>query len=245
MPIPQEDIRALCEEKYGGDLSAPMDADIARLAQGEPLAYVIGTQPFLGLSISLDSRPLIPRPETEWWTEEAVCHIGTRPLKVLDLCAGSGAIGCAVLRHCPNAQVTFVELNKQHQETIKKNISLNALDASRATIFIGDLFTPVQHQTFDVILTNPPYIPRARTLPVSVTQYEPSEALFADSDGLSVISRIAKEVGQHLSSQGEVWVECDIEHIKKAEELFREQGATRTEIRTDPYGRERLLVAYY
>ncbi len=245
MPIPQEDIRALREEKYGGDPSTPKDADIARLEQGEPLAYVIGTQPFLGLSISLDSRPLIPRPETEWWTEEAIHRIGESPLKVLDLCAGSGAIGCAVLKHCPNARVTFVELYKQHQETIEKNISLNALDATRATVVIGDLFTPVQDQTFDVILTNPPYIPCTRTLPASVAQYEPSEALFAEDDGLSVISRIAEHARHYLSPQGEVWVECDIEHIKRAEELFREQGATRAEIRTDPYGRERLLVAYY
>jgi len=97
MNIPREDIEALRREKYAGAKDANMYDDLVRLAHGEPLAYVIGTQPFLGLTLHLDSHPLIPRPETEWWTELLIAHIGTKKLSVLDLCAGSGAVGLAVL----------------------------------------------------------------------------------------------------------------------------------------------------
>src|SRR6266481_7254990 len=91
--IPREDIAALVRDKYGGIENAPeLEADLARLASGEPLAYVIGWIPFLGVRVRLDSHPLIPRPETEWWTNELIAHLherfDTRPFHLLDLCAG-------------------------------------------------------------------------------------------------------------------------------------------------------------
>lgn len=245
MSIPEKDIRALREEKYHGDPTKDITEDLRRLSEGEPLAYVIGTQPFLGLTIHLDSHPLIPRPETEWWTEEAVSHIGTRALSVLDLCAGSGAIGCAVLKHCPNARVTFVESEERHRATILKNITSNNLDQGRADIRMGDLFTPLHNNAFDVILTNPPYIPDTRTLPDSVGNYEPLEALFAGDKGLSLISRICSDISHYLQRNGEMWLECDSEHAQEAKALCEKGGAREVVIRTDPYGRERLLVAYY
>jgi release factor glutamine methyltransferase len=107
--------RQLLDEKYAGNAAAEgFKDDRKRLAAGEPLAYVIGWQPFLGLKIYLDSRPLIPRPETEWWTEELIKHLNERfgdaPFRLLDLCAGSGAIGIAVLAMMPGARVSFGEL---------------------------------------------------------------------------------------------------------------------------------------
>ena len=104
MELSTEDYRALVRDKYDGDQHADLSADIARLAQGEPLAYVIGWQPFLGLSIDLSTRPLIPRPETEWWTElliqELKKQFPSAPFTLLDLCSGSivriSCIGCPV-----------------------------------------------------------------------------------------------------------------------------------------------------
>src|SRR4051812_37967220 len=121
-----QDIELLARDKYDGDASRITQEDRARLAAGEPLAYVIGWVPFLGLSIGLDTHPLIPRPETEWWTEELVGRLrerfGARPFKLLDLCAGSGAIGLAVLKELPGAQVSFAELSPEHTELILRNI---------------------------------------------------------------------------------------------------------------------------
>jgi release factor glutamine methyltransferase len=238
------DSEALVREKYAGDESAKgVTEDIARLRSGEPLAYVIGNIPFLGLTISLDSHPLIPRPETEWWTEELTKHIGNRTVSLLDLCAGSGAIGLAVLKHCPNARVSFGELAPEHAQTIQKNIELNGLDASRADIRIGNLFTPFAHERYDFIATNPPYIPETRTLDTSVTAHEPREALFAGTDGLDIIRSIAQEAPAHLTETGELWMECDISNIATAQELAL-QTFPEVNIRTDQYGRERVIVAH-
>src|SRR4051812_44190308 len=113
--ISREDIAALIRDKYqGNDRDERFDADCARLAEGEPLDYVIGWIPFLDLRIRLDSHPLIPRPETEWWTNELIAHLherfGDSAFAFLDLRAGSGAIGLSVLSTFPNAEVSFAEL---------------------------------------------------------------------------------------------------------------------------------------
>ena len=239
------DLELLARDKYEGVASQITAEDRARLALGEPLAYVIGWVPFLGLSIHLDSHPLIPRPETEGWAEELTREIGNRPLRVLDLCAGSGAIGLAILSRCPRATVYFGEVSDAHADLIRKNLTVNDLDPSRAVIAVGDLLRPFPYQKFDMIATNPPYIPEARPLPESVAAFEPTEALFAGGDGLELIRRIARNAPHHLARGGEVWLEADVENIHDAATELALRGASRTTIKTDPYGRERLVLAYY
>lgn len=240
---------ALIRDKYQGDRSADLSADLARLEAGEPLAYVIGWIPFLGLRIDLTSHPLIPRPETEYWTEVLIERLkkrfGDTPFSFLDLCAGSGAIGLAVLKALPNAHVGFGELELAHTQLILKNIEMNGLDQSRAVIRRGNLFAPFFDEEFDVIATNPPYVPSERVLDESVTAYEPAGALYAGPRGLDLITRIAREAPRHLAEDGELWMECDIENIETAQSLVLEGGASRVDIRTDQYGRPRTLVGYY
>lgn len=245
-----EDIDLLIRDKYSGDKTAVTSEDLARLSSGEPLAYVIGWMPFLGLRIYLDSRPLIPRPETEWWVEAFINETKVRdteqsPLRILDLCAGSGAIGLAVLKAFPFAHVSFAELSPSHTAQIEKNLQVNNLDASRATIRSSDVFSAFPTETWDIILCNPPYIPSTRVLESSVTDFEPSEALFAGLDGLDLIRRISAEVPGHLSSPGEVWMECDIANIAESAGLLTKAGSEGVEIRTDQYGRPRIVVGYF
>jgi release factor glutamine methyltransferase len=237
---------------------------MTRLAAGLPLAYVIGYQPFLGLKIYLDSHPLIPRPETEWWTEQLLAEVGGRMKKVwpseargsedflkaapdlrfLDLCAGSGAIGCAALARLPGAQVYFGELDPAHEATIAKNVRENGLDTRRAHARIGDLFEPFGDTRFDLIAANPPYIPAGRRLPESVAAHEPAQALYAGTDGLDLIRRIAAGLPAHLADGGVAWVECDEGHAERALELFAAQGL-RAEIRTDQYEIPRVIVVSF
>ncbi len=238
--------RWLLDEKYGGDASAEgFKTDKRRLARGEPVAYVIGWQPFLGLRIYLDSRPLIPRPETEWWTSQLMSKIsGTHELRFLDLCAGSGAIGCVALAKIPQARVYFGEIDAAHKPTIQKSIELNGLDGARAEVGIGDLFEPFGTLRFDVIAANPPYIPSGRKLAVSVAQYEPGEALYAGADGLDLIRRILTELPEWLAPSGMAWIEIDSAQANAAQELASGAGL-RGEIRTDQYGVPRLLVVSF
>jgi len=233
----------LLDEKYGGKETAEYEADRRRLASGEPLGYVIGWQLFLGLKIYLDSKPLIPRPETEWWTEQLLAHVGRRTsyMRFLDLCAGSGAVGCTALKTLPYMKVFFGEIDAAHEKTILRNISENRLDASHADIRIGDLFKPFGDMQFDVIAVNPPYIPAARELPTSVTDYEPHQALFAGADGLDLIRRLAEELPKHLATGGQAWVECDTAHAAAACALFQAQGFS-AEIKNDQYDQPRVIV---
>lgn len=215
--------------------------------EDEPEAYTIGWLPFLGLKIYLDFKPLIPRQETEFWAEQLINHVGTYDvptLKFLDLCAGSGAIGCAMLARLPNAQVYFGEIDRAYEATILKNIRENNLDETRAHVSIGDLFAPFGDIKFDIIAANPPYIPYGRELPSSVADYEPSIALRSGVDGLDLMRRIALELPKHLAKDGVAWVECDSPAAAAAAGLFTAQGLT-AEIRTDQYGAPRIIVVSY
>lgn len=245
MEVPRADVEALIREKYAGDREAPgVAGDRARLGSGEPLAYVIGTQPFLGLSIGLESKPLIPRPETEWWAELLCERIGNEPLRILDLCAGSGAIGLAVLKHCPNALVSFADIEPRHSAQIRMNLEENGLDSSRADIRTGDLFEPFTDPSvsFDIVAANPPYIPDHRMLDASVTDYEPSVALFSGTDGLDLIRRVVTETPAFAP---ELWLECDESNADAAASLCLEAEARRADVRTDQYERPRLVVSYW
>jgi len=269
-----KDEQWLLDEKYDGKKTEAYEADKKRLAKGEPLAYVIGSQPFLGLTIHLDDRSLIPRPETEWWTEQLLesvrtqkfpdvsQHDGARHSKFLarnyacpeisaparitflDLCAGSGAIGCAALARLLNARIYFGELDATLEATIRKNIRENNLDESRADVRIGDLFEPFAGIQFDVIAANPPYVPVGRTLPPSVADYEPTLALYAGEDGLAIIRRIAEELPRRLAPGGVAWIECDSAHAAAACALFKALGFSAL-IRTDQYNKPRLLVVSF
>jgi release factor glutamine methyltransferase len=240
-----KDEQWLLDEKYNGkETSAGYETDKKRLVIGEPLGYVIGWQPFLNLKIYLDSRPLIPRPETEWWAEQLLEKISSTDLKFLDLCSGSGAIGCAALAKLPNAEVYFGEIDPAHQATIQKNIRENKLDESRAHIYIGNLFEPFGDMKFDVISANPPYIPIDRVLPVGVADYEPSLALFAGADGLDLVHRIAAALPERLNKGGVAWIEIDSEHVEASRELFTLQGF-KAEIRNDQYAKPRIIVVSF
>ena len=239
----------LITDKYAGNASLVTQEDKDRLASGEPLAYIIGWIPFLGLRVHLDTHPLIPRPETEWWTEQLIAHLkekyADKPFTFLDLCAGSGAIGLAILKNFPHARVSFGEIVSEHAQLIQKNIEINDLDAYRADIATGDLFAPFSDTAFDIVATNPPYIPQDRVLERSVSAFEPGTALYAGPDGLTTIRVIAKDAKKHMKEGGELWMEADIENVKRAGELLAHQGALLTLIQNDHYARPRVVIAYY
>jgi len=231
----------LLTEKYGGEKTADFFIDCKRLAGGEPLAYLIGHVPFLSTKIYLDSHPLIPRPETEFWVEKVIQNIGEKPdphqisVRVLDLCAGSGCIGVAILKAIPSARVDFVEIDSSHHRTIEKNINGNIRNPQRARIFGGNLYEHIA-DTYDYILSNPPYINSrlGRTDP-SVLEHEPHLALFAEEGGLECIRKILFETHQYLKESGTLVIEHEPEHALEMDALGTSSGYT-VETYTDQFG---------
>jgi len=229
----------LLTEKHAGEKTEGFFADCARLKLSEPLAYVIGSIPFLNTTIHLDSHPLIPRTETEYWVDEIIKEIRKNSAvdhpKILDLCAGSGCIGVAVLKEIRNAYVDFVEVETVHHATILKNIEKNGIDTSRTKILGGDLFENTSG-TYDYILTNPPYIDKTlgRT-DENVQAFEPEKALYGGKGGMEIIARIIENASLYLEKDGVLIIEHEPEQVSTIDTLAQSKGFTSTTL-PDQFG---------
>ncbi|MBL1433995.1 peptide chain release factor N(5)-glutamine methyltransferase [Candidatus Wolfebacteria bacterium] len=231
----------LLREKYKGTITPAFEKDVERLDSGEPLAYVIGHIPFLDTNIYLDSKPLIPRVESEFWLEQALAETDEKPKRVLDIFAGSGALGVAWAKKRPQDDITFAELDELHLKTIQKNIDENNI-TNNIKIIQSDVFKDVTG-TFDIILANPPYIPKDRDLPKGVIAFEPLIALFAGEDGLIFIKELVKDLKKYLSPGGVLYMEHDSTQSNDITKLF--STSFTVEPRNDQYGVSRYTVAHY
>jgi release factor glutamine methyltransferase len=239
-----KDQQWLLEEKYAGIPSPQYEADLKRLNRGEPLAYIIGWSDFLDCRIDLSLRPLIPRPETEWWVEQVINKTETtKPLKILDLFAGSGCIGIALLKHLPNAVVDFGEKEQTLKEQIEKNIFENKIDPKRARIITTDVFSNIP-DPYDIIVANPPYIDpeTPETVDRSVLDWEPHAALFAEKGGLFFIEALLQQASGHLNADGVLYVEFAKDQEEDIAQLMKETKLEGT-IHADQYGVPRWFSA--
>ncbi len=236
----------LLAEKHDGQMTDAYAADCQRLEAGEPLAYVIGWVPFLDCKIWLDSHPLIPRPETEYWVERAITTINRSNCaqsRVLDLCAGGGCIGVAVAKAIPHVKVDFAELDPAHHPTIEMNVRENCAAEDipvNRYIYGGDLLAEIPVGTkYDFILSNPPYIDPAldRTEP-AVQDHEPSMALYGGLAGMEIINRIITAAPNYLVPGGQLW----LEHEPEQSQAIAQAGAIvgfLTQTHHDQYRTER------
>lgn len=243
----------LIRDKYGGDKTVDLKADLGRLKKGEPIDYIIGYSDFLGCHIGLEVRPLIPRPETEYWVEQVIELIKKNKNKnpvCLDIFSGSGCIGIAILKNIPESKVVFVEKSSKFCEQIKKNLEINGITKDRYKIIRANIFHSLGeekfNEKFDYILANPPYIPEERKdrLDKGVINWEPQEALFAKDGGLLIIKRFLAEVKNHLNQQGQVWLEFDVSQNLEIKKLLSEEKFENVVFHKDQYSRWRFVTFY-
>ena len=220
-PDPQIDSRWIAEDTLGLSRSemhfeterslSPeeherLEALLQRRVQGEPVQYLLHSACFMGLNFYVDSRVLIPRQDTETLVEAVI--VALRQLekpRMLDLCAGSGAIGLSVRTLVPGADVTLADCSRDALEVVRENARRLGVDVE---LRHGDLFRAVWHQKFDLIASNPPYIPPGE-LPLlqREVQREPRLALDGGGDGLDFYRRIAADAPEHLNPGGSVYLE--------------------------------------
>ena len=219
----------------------------AQLAAGCPVQYVTGKTEFRDMTFHVDGSVLIPRPETEelvLWAEQ--CAADHRNPRILDVCTGSGCIAIVLAAHLPQAKVTALDISHAALETAQRNASMNGV---RIRFIEDDALNGMPSlagETFDIIVSNPPYIPLSEieSMHVNVTRYEPHEALFVDdADPLVFYRAIARAARTMLSEGGSLFFEVHEAWAERTAEMLRGEGFGQTEVRIDLFGKPRMTCS--
>jgi len=216
---------------------------------GEPTAYLLGAREFFGYQFAVDPRVLIPRPDTETLVEVALTRLPAtepdgRPLRVLDLCTGSGCVALALGRKRPDLSTIGVDLSRDALELAEQNRA--SLELTELVSFVhGDLFDALTPgEAFDAIVSNPPYVPSSEiaTLEPSVQHFEPHLALDGGEDGLFLVRRIIHEAPSWLVDGGLLALEIGAGQSSIVDELMRAHGF-RDIVRSRDYGGHERVVS--
>ncbi len=219
---------------------------VQRRANSEPVAYLVGKREFFGLDFYVDKNVLVPRPDTETLVIELVDEAQklTNP-SVLDLCTGSGCIAISAAANCHNAKFLATDLSEPALAIAQKNASANEL-ANQVQFLLSDCFEQIPSGTlFDIIVSNPPYIPDAEIeqLEKDVRQHEPRLALSGGRDGLDFYRRIIQQAGRYLKDQGLLMLEFSPEQETDLRTLFKATGEyTDVRVKADLAGRARVII---
>ena len=220
---------------------------IARRLQGEPVAYITGLWEFYGLPMKVTNDVLIPRPDTEALVDAVKeLLIGYKmDARILDLCCGSGCITCALGHELPATKLVAVDLSASALDICRENVGLNRLN-SRVICVQADATAspPLGIGTFDVIVSNPPYIPSAeiQQLDRSVKDYEPIWALDGGKDGLRFYKAIIKYWKSLLRDGGALVFEVGEGQADDVCEMIMAAGFASCQVRRDARGVERVVI---
>ena len=235
-------LRLDSDTELSRDILDSFSALSERRLSREPLQYITGEAPFFGRVFQVDSRVLIPRPETEAlcaWALEALPASG--PCRVLDLCCGSGCIGLTLAAERPSLQVTLSDCSRDALDVSAANAARFGL---RVSMHRGDLTEGLPQAFFDCVVSNPPYIPSAEcgSLQPEVLR-EPSLALDGGPDGLDFYRRIASGSAEILRPEGILLLELGYGEADAVSGLLASAGFTGIKVRKDFSGLDRMMLA--
>jgi release factor glutamine methyltransferase len=173
-----------------------------------PLQYIIGQWEFMGLCFNTDKRALIPRPETEILAETVIKAIHGKSKKVLDLCTGSGCLAVTIAKLADVKDIVAVDINDGALSLAKENAELHDI-ANKINFITSDLFNSLENEIFDIIVSNPPYIPATEIMGLQpeVRDYEPHLALNGGTDGLDFYRRLIPDSFKYLNPGGFLFLE--------------------------------------
>ena len=224
-----------------------IDESLERRLGGEPLAYVLGEWEFYSLPLIVNENVLIPRIDTELLAQEVINLLRRKvwQTRMLDLCAGSGCIGLAVAANVPSCRIVMIDSSERalavcRQNMIKTNLSRH-ITAMDADILIKP---PAILGEFDVIVSNPPYIPTddIDTLDSSVKDYEPRIALDGGEDGLDYFHAIAGNWSKLLKRGGHMAFECGVGQAAPVRYILKQNGFSDIKTFKDTLGIERVIT---
>jgi release factor glutamine methyltransferase len=237
----------LNKDKY---LDQKQSAELLRIFKrrttGEPLQYILGEVEFMGLKFKVDSRALIPRPETEILVESAINKLKftrkTDQPKILDLGTGSGCIAVAIAKLLPQGRIWALDISDAALALARENAALHKVNIRflRSDIFSGLEKEPVK---FDLIVSNPPYIGRGefKNLAKEIS-FEPAVALEAGDDGLDFYRRIISRACLYLEPGGYLALEVGSAQAEKVEEICARHNFNATQVIEDYNNIKRVVI---
>ena len=232
------------EKALEAEQKSQFDALLERRLTGEPVAYIIGEREFWSLPFIVTADVLDPRPASETLIEAALDHVRDRsePVSVLDLGTGSGCLLIAVLSELPGARGVGVDTSEAALVIARRNAEKNLVDD--CTTFVSSSWGRSVSGSFDLILSNPPYISESERddLEPEVAMYEQASALFAGKDGLSAYREVAPDILRLLNPDGVAAIECGRDQMTTVIEIFDDAGLRHVETRCDLDGIERSGV---
>ena len=240
------------DEPLEPDELARFRAYVKERAAHVPLAYVLGRREFMGLDFRVTRDTLIPRPDTEVLVQCALDFLraridgGADDLWIADIGTGTGAIALSVIHYTEGAYADVVDISPAAAAVARENAEKLGL-TERLDVHVGDLLAPLAGRSYDMILSNPPYIPSAdiAELMPEVCRYEPHLALDGGADGLDIYRRLMADAPILLKDGGAIAVEVGMDEAKAVAELaIAHPRIVRTEMLKDLAGIERVVVGY-
>jgi release factor glutamine methyltransferase len=214
---------------------------IDKRADGVPLAYITGEKEFWSMTLHVNPNTLVPRPETEVLVEQALLRIPRRAsYKILDLGTGSGAIALAIAKERPLCDIVATDVSEAALMTAKENARQNNLP--NIEFLLGSWFAPVAGRRFDLVATNPPYVPAADPV-LPGLRYEPLSALVAGKDGLDAIRHIAANAGSVLHAGGTLLIEHGNQQHRSVASIFQAEEWLEITVTNDLAGIPRVTSA--
>jgi len=247
--IGRSSLVAAAGDLLGETSLAAFDGLIKRRIAGECVAYILGRKEFYGLEFLVNPNVLVPRPDTETLVEAALAHLSaneSQPLRMLDLCTGSGAVAIAVKHQMPELEIWATDISPEALEVAEANAA-RLLPPGSIHFRCGNLFEALadrDRSLFNLITGNPPYVP-AGEIPglSSEVRAEPALALDGGMDGLDIIRKIVLHTPGFLCSGGILMLEADPRQMQEIALLLGKTGFTNTQTRQDLSGRDRVIEA--
>ncbi len=227
---------------------------LSELKIQKPIQYILGETEFYGLSFLVDENTLIPRPETEELVEWIIGEEGKGKrekgkAKILDIGTGSGCIAISLAKNITNSEVFAIDVSEKALETAKKNAEMNKVEINfiQADILeVNNLTFDFRLSTFDLIVSNPPYVRNLEKAEIkpNVLEYEPHLALFVeDTDALLFYRKIAELAKKSLNPNGKLYFEINQHLGREMIQLLEELGFTNIELKKDIYNNDRIISA--
>lgn len=255
-------LMAHADEDFAGCTAIGYAALVERRRKGEPIQYITGECEFYGLPFRVTPDVLIPRPETEHLVEKALAlatqvgasssprglGIGSEitnpspPLRILDVGTGSGAIAIALASQIQDAEITAIDISEAALSIARENAKRNGV----AIRFLqGDLLAPVAGERFEIIVSNPPYVPNTdrALITVEVREHEPAVALWGGHDGLEIYRRLIPAAHAALVAGGFIAMEMGFSQASDVESILTAAGFENIEFTDDLQGIPRVVSA--